>query len=97
MIYHIADKIIWEQSKVTGYYEHPTLALEGFIHTCYEDQIASVRKRYYTGVSGLILLHIDETLVTVPIRYEVAPSVQEVFPHIYGPLNTNAVIKAEIL
>lgn len=97
MIYHIADKISWEKSAITGSYEHPSLGSEGFIHACLESQIASVRQRYYEDVDDLQLLHIDETLVNSLIKYELSPSVQEVFPHIYGPLNRSAVVKAEII
>jgi uncharacterized protein (DUF952 family) len=42
-------------------------------------------------------LHIDETKLTVPLRYELAPSVNEMFPHLFGPLNLDAVVKTEIL
>lgn len=97
MIYHIADKGRWASSKLNGLYEHPSLAIEGFIHTCYQDQVSSVRERYYADERELLLLHINETLVTSEIKYELAPSVQEQFPHIYGPLNVDAVIKTEII
>ena len=97
MIYHIADQGRWKNCILTGFYEHPSLGSEGFIHTCLATQIASVRQRYYEGVKDLLLLHIDEKLVTSLIKYELAPSVQEVFPHIYGPLNRSAVVKTEIL
>lgn len=97
MIYHIADQVGWENSIVTGMYEHPSLASEGFIHACLQGQIASVRKRYYADKDSLLLLHIDETLVLASIKHELAASVNDIFPHIYGKLNTNAVIKTEII
>lgn len=97
MIYHIADQVSWEKAAVSGLYEHPSLIKEGFIHTCHDVQVASVRKRYYAGEKQLILLHIDEAVVSSLIKYELAPSVNEIFPHIYGPLNIDAVIKIEII
>ena len=97
MIYHIADEAGWENALHEGSYEHPTLKTEGFIHTCEVGQITSVRNRYYRGIASLLLLHIDESLVASQIKYELSPSVNETFPHIYGPLNTSAVIKTEII
>lgn len=97
MIYHIADTLSWERAFTTGFYEHPSLAKEGFIHTCLHEQISSVRQRYYAGISGLLLLHIDEILLSSPVKYELSASVNENFPHIYGPLNTDAVVKTEVI
>lgn len=97
MIYHIAHEGNWMKAGDTGFYEHPSILSEGFIHTCSQNQIAGVRERYYEGVENLTLLHIDESLVSSMIKYEFSPSINEVFPHIYGPLNTEAVTKVEIL
>lgn len=97
MIYHIADKATWNTAQDTGYYEHPSFASEGFIHTCSQKQIEGVRNRYYSGLKDLILLHIDESLVSSTIKYEPSPSLNEIFPHIYGPLNLDAVTKTEII
>ena len=97
MIYHIAHEGSWITAMDTGFYEHPSIIKEGFIHTCSQSQIAGVRKRYYDGIINLTLLNIDESLVSSMIKYELSPSVNEIFPHIYGPLNTDAVAKIEII
>ena len=97
MIYHIADKISWESALSTGWYQHATLGKEGFIHACRYEQIASVRDRYYKDHSNILLLHIDETLLICHIKYELSPSVNEDFPHVYGPINIEAVVKTEII
>ena len=97
MIYHVVTKIDWQKAMQQGFYEAPSLALEGFIHTSKAEQVKGVLERYYEGQSDLMLLHIDETSLTVPLKYELAPSVNEEFPHIYGRLNLDAVIKAESL
>ena len=78
-----------------GFYEADSLALEGFIHTSKAEQVQGVLSRYYAGQTNLLLLHIDEEKLTAPLEYELAPSVNEMFPHIYGRLNLNAVIKIE--
>jgi uncharacterized protein (DUF952 family) len=91
MIYHVVTESNWEQALKSGFYEAPSLQTEGFIHTSKEEQLSGVLERYYKDQVGLLLLHIDERRLTAPLRYELAPSVNEEFPHIYGPLNLDAV------
>lgn len=95
MIYHVVTEINWQYALENGFYEADSLAKEGFIHTSCATQVAGVLERYYKGQTDLILLHIDETKLTSPLKYELAPSINEEFPHIYGRLNIDAVVKAE--
>ncbi len=92
MIYHVISEASWQKALQQGFYEAESLHTEGFIHTSKEEQVAGVLKRYYQGQSNLLLLHIDETKLTALLRHELAPSVNEEFPHIYGRLNLDAVI-----
>lgn len=97
MIFHVVTEQDWQAAKQQGYYEAPSFKTEGFIHTSKAEQVQGVLDRYYKGKSNLILLHIDETKLTATLKYELAPSVQEEFPHIFGRLNLEAVIKTENL
>ena len=97
MIYHVVTVADWQKALQAGFYEASSLALEGFIHTSQAAQVPGVLKRYYEGQSNLLLLHIDETKLAAPLKYELAPSVNEEFPHIYGRLNMDAVVKVENL
>jgi uncharacterized protein (DUF952 family) len=97
MIYHVVTAANWQNALQQGFYEADSLALEGFIHTSKAEQVAGVLQRYYKGQSNLLLLHIDETKLTAPLKYELAPSVNEAFPHIFGRLNLDAVVKIENL
>ena len=69
---------------------------EGFIHCSTGDQIPGVLQRYYAGVSNLILLHIDEEKLTPELKYEEATN-KELFPHVFGPINKDAIVKMEWL
>jgi uncharacterized protein (DUF952 family) len=84
-IYHIADKLAWQQAQTNDEYVHPSLKEEGFIHCSIPQQILGVTERYYQGVSGLVLLKINSEKVQAEIKYE------NDFPHIYGPINIDAV------
>ena len=46
---------------------------------------------YYGGIHGLVLLVIDRLRLTAPVRDERSVGGEECFPHIYGPLNSDAV------
>lgn len=97
MIFHVVTPQNWQKALQQGFYEADSLAAEGFIHTSKAEQVAGVLERYYKNQVDLLLLHIDETKLTAPLKYELAPSVNEEFPHIFGRLNLDAVIKVENL
>jgi uncharacterized protein (DUF952 family) len=93
-IYHIVLPEIWEEVRGERLYRHESLALEGFIHCSYEDQIDGVIGRYYAGRDELVILTIDTDKLAARLVAE--PSTGgEVYPHIYGPLNMSAVVDAE--
>ena len=91
MIYHVVNKTSWQQALQQGFYETPSLATEGFIHLSTKDQVAGVLQRYYQNQTDLLLLQVDESKLTAELKYEIAPSVNELFPHLFGRLNLNAV------
>jgi uncharacterized protein (DUF952 family) len=97
MIYHVTKKEAWKTALQNGFYEAASLASEGFIHNSTMPQVAGVLERYYKNETNLVLLHIDETKLTAPLKYELAASVNELFPHIFGPINVDAVVKTETL
>jgi uncharacterized protein (DUF952 family) len=98
-IYHIATRADWEHALSDGAYTRSsidrTLAEEGFIHASQESQVARTANKFYRDVPGdLLLLVIDTGLVAAEVRYEDVPGAELPFPHIYGPLNTDAVLAA---
>ncbi len=103
MIFHVVTSQNWQKAQQQGFYEADSLASEGFIHTSKANQVAGVLERYYPqhallkGPCDLVLLHIDEIKLTAPLKFDMATSVNETFPHIYGRLNIDAVVKVEKL
>jgi uncharacterized protein (DUF952 family) len=70
------------------------LAGQGFIHCSTVDQILRVADSFYTGQSGLVLLLLDPRLLKAELRWEPgADLASELFPHIYGPINQDAVLQ----
>ena len=93
-IFHVTTRAQWEHAQATGTYRGDTLDTQGFIHCSTAAQVAGVANAIFRGRQDLILLRIDSTRVQPEIRYEppTAPE-NERFPHIYGPLNADAVLE----
>lgn len=89
-ILHITKRQQWEQAKNLGSYRADSLDSEGFIHCSKSTQILKVAKRFFYNQKELVLLFINSDKVKAEIRYEEA-EIGELFPHIYGELNIDAV------
>jgi glutathione S-transferase len=96
-IYHIAYLADWKQAQDDGEYRMSTrgrtLEQQGFIHAGAAAQVAPVANVIYLGEAGLLVLVIDESKIESEIVYESVPGWDDPFPHIYGPLNVDAVVE----
>lgn len=92
MIFHITEREAWEAAQSKGVYRAPSLETEGFIHFSTPEQVVATANRFYKGQSGLMLLQIEPNQLSSPLRYEVVED-HGTFPHLYGPLNLDAVAK----
>ena len=101
MIYHIAFSSDWEAAQGQGEYTNSTkgrtLEQQGFIHAGTIDQVAPVANMIYRGDTGLVVLFIDPERLGSTLTYDEVPGWEEPFPHIYGPLNTDAVVEVRPL
>ena len=91
-ILHIAHSTAWQRAQVLGVYRDDALETEGFIHCSLPAQVIPVADVLYKGRTGLVLLCIDEKKVTTEVRYEDCYETGQTFPHIYGPLNRDAIV-----
>ena len=95
VIYHITTKNQWQKAQENGFYESPSLKQEGFIHCSEEGQVQGVIERYFAGQNDLVKLNIDTDKLTSRFVFEWSPSTQDTFPHVYGPINLDAVIDVQ--
>jgi uncharacterized protein (DUF952 family) len=93
VIFHIATRDAWDEAARAGSYRVDTLKTEGFIHCSEAHQVAEVANVRFRGREDLVLLWIDPARVREEIKYEEASDGSGKFPHIYGPLNTDAVAR----
>ncbi|MEW1610799.1 MULTISPECIES: DUF952 domain-containing protein [unclassified Streptomyces] len=83
-----------------------TLQEEGFIHLSLPRQLPGVARMLYGDGHGdggggegegdghdLVVLVIDPTRLTDPVRYQAMKPGGEEFPHLYGPLPVEAVVE----
>lgn len=92
IIYHIALAEDWNSSK--SEYSHESLSSEGFIHASRKEQVAETFKLYFPKEGNFILLEIDSFKLKHELKYEAAPSRNQTFPHIFGPINRDSVKSA---
>jgi uncharacterized protein (DUF952 family) len=97
-IFHIAAAEDWADAQRTGTYAYSTLGTPlvagEYIHAAYRHQLRTVRNRFFAEVyTPLMLLEIDTDRLDSPVVHEQpAPGAEEIYPHIYGPLNLDAVV-----
>jgi len=93
-ILHLATDAAWATAVRDGAYTAPSLSSEGFIHCSEPQQVIWVANQRFHGRQDLILLQIDAPRLSVEGRYENLDGGHELFPHIYGPINFDAVLRA---
>lgn len=91
MLMHITNRRKWEKARVKGVYADKSLQTDGFIHCSYPHQATRVANALFRQQDGLVVLCIDEKAVKAEIRVEDLYHSGEAFPHIYGPLEIEAV------
>jgi len=105
MIFHITTQMAWDDAKNSGEYRAASLLTEGFIHCSTLAQVLPVANNYYKDQDELILLTIEDTLLSSDLKWE-APSggtpppgvpKGDPFPHIYGLINLDAVVNVSEL
>ncbi len=102
LIYHITTRDAAASLRLSGEYRAGSLADAGFIHFSQRHQVLGVANAFYVGQKDLVILVVDVSRLKAELKYEApvhpsastfAPSADDQFPHLYGPLNADAVVK----
>jgi len=88
IIYHLTHADYWHNLDPAAPYLPADFEDDGFIHcTRGLDLLLQVANTFYRDAPGeFLLLVIDEIRVLAEVKYE------NCFPHIYGPLNREAIV-----
>jgi uncharacterized protein (DUF952 family) len=94
MIYHLVTPGLWRQNADRPY-RAASLDTEGFIHCSNAAQVAWAANTFYAAEPELLVLHLDADRLASPLKDE--PAAGQTFPHLYGPLNRDAVLREQPL
>ena len=95
LIYHIALPKVWEEFKDKDLYEADSLKTEGFIHCSFAEQLDAVLDRYYRDAGDVLVLTVETEKLTSRLVKEPSTN-NEIYPHIYGKINRDAVVRIDI-
>lgn len=102
LVYHITTQNAAIQARLSGEYRPKSLETDGFIHFSQRHQVLDVANAFYRGQTDLVILVIEPSRLKAELRYEApahpsasssAPGPENQFPHLYGPLNMDAVLE----
>lgn len=90
-IYHVIDEAKWKEAQKICEYTPSSFEDDGFIHTSTEEQLLPTANRKLKHKDELRVVVIDTDKLKAVLKFEEASN-GEKYPHIYGPLNTDAVV-----
>ncbi|MCB9558382.1 MAG: DUF952 domain-containing protein [Deltaproteobacteria bacterium] len=90
-IYHFTPRAAYFAEPQRDYLPE-TFARDGFIHCSEAEQLRDAAARFAGGRSDLVVLTINPDKLRAPLVYEDLFGEGRAFPHLYGPLNRDAVV-----
>ena len=94
-IFHITLPEHWAEAERTGAItvstRDITLADEGFVHCSFAEQLAATATRYFGDLDEVVVLRIDPERLASEVVVEDLAGGGDAFPHVYGPINVDAV------
>ena len=96
-IYNLCLERDWAIARRDGAYAgSPDDARDGFIHLSTAAQVRDSCAKHRAGVEGLCLLTVEIASVAADLEWEAARH-GALFPHLYGPLPVEAVVRVDPL
>jgi uncharacterized protein (DUF952 family) len=102
-LFHVCSEDELRQARALGAHRPASLASDGFVHLARGTQVIQVLQHFFAGRDGLVLLAIDPARLVHALKFEAAAPVGaqpaagdegDSFPHVYGPLNLDAIVDA---
>ena len=91
------EKSYYEKIKDRYIFGESLICDEGFIHGCFKEQFHLIVPRFKGKEENYIVMEIDTDKLISEVRLEFSSSLKQDFPHIYGRINKEAVIKVKSL
>ncbi len=87
------EKSYYEKIKNRSIFGESLICDDGFIHGCFKEQFHLIAPRFKGKEENYIVMEIDTDKLISEVRLEFSSSLKQDFPHIYGKINKEAVIK----
>lgn len=97
MIYHLLRKEEWEKAIEEDMYWPNSLDTDGFIHCSTKEQIIKNGNNWFVDEFEIVLLEIYSNDLESLVVNEDLDEAGQMFPHIYGHLNLDAVKAVRVL
>jgi uncharacterized protein (DUF952 family)/ribosomal protein S18 acetylase RimI-like enzyme len=95
LLVHLIEPRDWRGALADGAVRPPSLESVGFVHLSTPEQVHVPAQVLFPGRRDLVLLVVDPTRLTAPVRFEAGVPEDPAgmrFPHLYGPLPVTAVV-----
>jgi len=92
-IYLLSSQAEYQTALNEGVLVRDSIQSEGFIHASPKSQLNRLANKYYKGKEQPLILVVDKALILPEVKWE--PATGGLYPHIYGPLNIDAVSRVE--
>lgn len=96
-IFHVATPTDAANVGNANAYRAASLDTEGFIHCCTAEQLPGVLQRYYADIAHVVLLSLDGDALSSELVMENTVGGTELFPHVYGVINSEAIVDVKKL
>lgn len=92
---HLCGRAEWYAASSDAEHRPASLSEVGFVHLSTVEQVHLPANRLFAGRRDLVLLYLNPDELNAPLRWESGVPTDPsgmLFPHLYGPLPTAAVI-----
>jgi uncharacterized protein (DUF952 family) len=93
VIIHLILRADWERIRGEPKLFSESVAQNGFVHCCLPEQVRGVLKQWFSNQKDVVAVEIDTNLLTTSLVFENLKGGSDLFPHIYGLVNVDAVIR----
>lgn len=93
-VYRLIATADWAAAREAGFVARSEVdRRDGHIHLSTRSQAPETARRYYGDVADLLALEISAQSLGANLKYELAPSRGELFPHLYAELPVRAIAR----
>jgi uncharacterized protein (DUF952 family) len=91
-LFHIIGSEVWAALGPSDHYRPGSLAVEGFVHLSYADQVIGTADRFYRDLADPVVVEFDRAALGAKVIDEDSYGSGQRFPHLYAPVPVAAAV-----